>query len=214
MTNWQMIKEEYLAGGTSYGRLAEKHGVSRRNLARVGSMEGWVAQRRAQQAKCPAGGPAADTAPETMEPYTAPEAMEPYTTQAMAPGMAQTMAPGMAQTMEPYSTQAMDANTTQAMEPGAAPGSGNLRLYVVADKLLGKIEQMVDTADPELLNPTQLRALAAVMKDLKQIQGIQSPLDLQEQMMRIEKLRRQTEQEEENDTIEVVFDAGQEEWNG
>ena len=173
MTNWQMIKEEYLAGGTSYGRLAEKHGVSRRNLARVGSMEGWVAQRRAQQATCPAGRMTADTAPETMEP-------------------------GMA----------------QAMEPGAAPGSGNLRLYVVADKLLGKIEQLVDTADPELLNPTQLRALAAVMKDLKQIQGIQSPLDLQEQMMRIEKLRRQTEQEEENDTIEVVFDAGQEEWNG
>ena len=181
MTNWQMIKEEYLAGGTSYGRLAEKHGVSRRNLARVGSMEGWVAQRRAQQAKCPAGRMTADTAPETMAPYT---------------------------------TQAMDANTTQAMESGAAPGSGNLRLYVVADKLLGKIEQLVDTADPELLNPTQLRALAAVMKDLKQIQGIQSPLDLQEQMMRIEKLRRQTEQEEENDTIEVVFDAGQEEWNG
>ena len=181
MTNWQMIKEEYIAGGTSYGRLAEKHGVSRKNLARVGSMEGWVAQRRAQQAKCPAGRMTADTAPETMAPYT---------------------------------TQAMDANTTQPMEPGAAPGSGNLRLYVVADKLLGKIEQLVDTADPELLNPTQLRALAAVMKDLKQIQGIQSPLDLQEQMMRIEKLRRQTEQEEENDTIEVVFDAGQEEWNG
>lgn len=198
MTNWQMIKEEYLAGGTSYGRLAEKHGVSRRNLARVGSMEGWVAQRRAQQAKCPAGRMAADTAPETMEPYT---------TQAMDANTTQTMEPGMAQPMEP-------CTVPQAMEPGAAPGSGNLRLYVVADKLLGKIEQLVDTADPELLNPTQLRALAAVMKDLKQIQGIQSPLDLQEQMMRIEKLRRQTEQEEENDTIEVVFDAGQEEWNG
>ena len=190
MTNWQMIKEEYIAGGTSYGRLAEKHGVSRRNLARVGSMEGWVAQRRAQQATCPAGRMTADTAP---------EAMAPDTTQAMEPGMAQPMEP---------------CTVPQAMEPGAAPGSGNLRLYVVADKLLGKIEQLVDTADPELLNPTQLRALAAVMKDLKQIQGIQSPLDLQEQMMRIEKLRRQTEQEEENDTIEVVFDAGQEEWNG
>ena len=197
MTNWQMIKEEYIAGGTSYGRLAEKHGVSRKNLARVGSMEGWVAQRRAQQAKCPAGRMTADTAPEAMDANTT-QAMDANTTQPMAPGMAQPMEPGMA----------------QAMEPGAAPGSGNLRLYVVADKLLGKIEQLVDTADPELLNPTQLRALAAVMKDLKQIQGIQSPLDLQEQMMRIEKLRRQTEQEEENDTIEVVFDAGQEEWNG
>lgn len=169
MTNWQAIKEEYLAGGTSYGRLAEKHGVSRKNLARVGSMEGWVALRRAQQAKCRA---AADTAP-------------------MQPGMAQ-----------------------EAMQPGTAREDGNLRLYVVADKLLGKIEEMVDTADPELLNPTQLRALAAVMKDLKQIQGIQSPLDLQEQLMRIEKLRRQTEQEEQDETIEVVFDAGQEEWNG
>lgn len=178
MTNWQAIKEEYLAGGTSYGRLAEKHGVSRKNLARVGSMEGWVALRRAQQAKCRA---AADTAP-------------------MQPGMAQeAMQPGMAQ---------------EAMQAAAAREDGNLRLYVVADKLLGKIEEMVDTADPELLNPTQLRALAAVMKDLKQIQGIQSPLDLQEQLMRIEKLRRQTEQEEQDETIEVVFDAGQEEWNG
>lgn len=199
MTNWQAIKEEYLAGGTSYGRLAEKHGVSRKNLARVGSMEGWVALRRAQQAKCRA---AADTA--SMEPNTT-QTTEANTTQEIAPGVAQ-------EVMQPYTntTQPMEADTAQIMQPGG----GNLRLYVVADKLLGKIEEMVDTADPELLNPTQLRALAAVMKDLKQIQGIQSPLDLQEQLMRIEKLRRQTEQEEQEETIEVVFDAGQEEWNG
>lgn len=160
MTNWQAIKEEYLAGGTSYCKLAGKHGVSQRNLEKMGSMEGWVALRKKRQEE---------------------------TCAARSRGQEE--------------KQGKQEDRTE-------------RLYLVADKLLGKIEEMVDAADPELMNPTQLRALSAVIKDLKQIQSIQSPLDIQEQMMRIEKLRRQTEQEEQEEAIEVVFDAGQEEWNG
>ena len=165
MTDWQTIREEYIAGGTSYCKLAAKYGVSQRNLEKVGSREDWVALRKAHLAEKGAARNA-ERAPKRSE----------------------------------ENTSALEARTE--------------RLHMVADKLLGKIEEMVDAADPELMNPTQLRALSAVIKDLKQIQGIQSPLDIQEQLMRIEKLRRQAEQEDQEEAIEVVFAAGQEEWNG
>ena len=42
---WEKIRIEYLTKGTSYRKLAEKHGVSLRRLADVAKKEEWVKQR-------------------------------------------------------------------------------------------------------------------------------------------------------------------------
>lgn len=66
------------------------------------------------------------------------------------------------------------------------------RIHSVADKLLRKIEAMVDS--DELISEKGIRSLTAAVKDLKEIQGIKSELDKQEQQARIDNLRRQASQ--------------------
>ena len=88
------------------------------------------------------------------------------------------------------------------------------KLQSVADKLLLKIEAIVDTVEPEKLPAKSIRALTASVKDLMEIQGVKSDLDKQEQEARIANLRKLADKE--NDTtneLEVVFLAGEEAWN-
>lgn len=44
--DWKRIKAEYIAGGTSYRKLAEKYGVSPTTLTKVAGREGWVEARQ------------------------------------------------------------------------------------------------------------------------------------------------------------------------
>ena len=86
------------------------------------------------------------------------------------------------------------------------------KIHSVADKLLKKIEAMVDSEEP--MDTKGIRALTAAVKDLKEIQCVRSELDKQEQEARIANLRRNADKdEEESSMIEVVFAAGPEEWN-
>lgn len=45
MTDWEAIKQAYIAGSVTYRELARRHGVSYADLARRGKEENWVAQR-------------------------------------------------------------------------------------------------------------------------------------------------------------------------
>ena len=49
--DWKRIKAEYIAGGTSYRKLAEKYGVSFVTLSKVAKREGWCELRRQQEDK-------------------------------------------------------------------------------------------------------------------------------------------------------------------
>lgn len=51
---WQEIKAEYLAGGTSYRKLAEKYGVPRTTLERKAKDEKWTNLRRQAEGKAEA----------------------------------------------------------------------------------------------------------------------------------------------------------------
>ena len=44
--DWKRIKAEYIAGGTSYRKLAEKYNVSPTTLTKVAGREGWVEARQ------------------------------------------------------------------------------------------------------------------------------------------------------------------------
>ena len=86
------------------------------------------------------------------------------------------------------------------------------RIYSVADKLLNKIEKIVE--DGDLLDSKGIRALTAAVKDLKEIQGVRSNLDIQEQEARIDNLRKQAEKDDDTiNELEIVFEAGEEAWN-
>ena len=50
-TKWKKIKAEYIRGGTSYRKLAEKHGVSFSTLRKVASKEKWTDLRNKAETK-------------------------------------------------------------------------------------------------------------------------------------------------------------------
>ena len=87
------------------------------------------------------------------------------------------------------------------------------KIHSVADKLLAKIEAMVEAEEP--LGTKGIRALTAAVKDLKEIQSVRSELDRQEQEARIANLRKQVDKDEDKtEEIEVVFVGGEEAWHG
>lgn len=112
--------------------------------------------------------------------------------------------------------QYLDDTLTKTVDAiGAQQVDRATRILTVADKLLNRIEAMVEDGEPTDMSPKSIRALTAAVRDLKEIQGIKSPLDEQEQEARIANLRKQAEKDESDgaDVIEVVFAAGPEEWN-
>ena len=77
------------------------------------------------------------------------------------------------------------------------------KMQTVADKLLLKIESLVDR--PGMM-PKDVRSLVAAVKDLKEIQGVKSDLDEKEQRARIANLEKQADKTEDNkEPIKVII---------
>ena len=86
------------------------------------------------------------------------------------------------------------------------------KIHSVADKLLNKIEAMVDSEKP--LDTKGIRALTAAVKDLKEIQSIKSDLDEKEQRARIANLQKQADKTEDNkEPIKVIIGSDLEEYS-
>ena len=75
------------------------------------------------------------------------------------------------------------------------------RLRTVADKLLDKIEMLVENLEADT---SAYRQIAATLKDIKDIQMIKSDGDLREQEARIAKLQKDAEGDGARDTTVVV----------
>lgn len=87
------------------------------------------------------------------------------------------------------------------------------KIFGVADKLLLKIERMADS--DKALNGKDIRALTAAVKDLKEIHGVKTALEREEQQARIDALRRQADKENTGkEPITVVMGEELEEYCG
>ena len=94
------------------------------------------------------------------------------------------------------------AKTVAAVE--SAQANRAKKMQSVADKLLMKIEALVDGERP--LDTKAIRSLTAAVKDLKEIQSIKSALDEQEQKARIANLEKQADRTEDNkEPIQVII---------
>lgn len=81
------------------------------------------------------------------------------------------------------------------------------RAFRVASTILDKIEAIVaniDEQSPEALR--EIKSATSAIKDLKEIGLFRAELDRQEQMARINKLRKDAEEEQTDTTITVVFE--------
>lgn len=145
--DWQTIKAEYIAGGTSYRKLCEKYGVALTTLQRTAKREGWTALRQ----------------------------------------------------------QAADkADAKMADEIGKRAAERSVKIIDVADKLLEKISETIDKMDT--IDSQSLKHFTSALKDIKDIKGFKSDLDLREQEARIAKLQREAEADSEGaEEIKVVI---------
>lgn len=84
------------------------------------------------------------------------------------------------------------------------------RIRTVADKLLDKLEILVDTLEGDT---SSYRQIAATLKDIKEIQMIKSNADLREQEARIKNLEKQAEKDDESKDIVVKIVAEAEEYS-
>ena len=79
------------------------------------------------------------------------------------------------------------------------------RLQTVADKLLTKVERLLEADEELLADPSTMRDISRVLKDLKDIQMIKSDADMREQEARIDKLRKEAMVERENNEVKVTI---------
>lgn len=78
------------------------------------------------------------------------------------------------------------------------------KAFCIANKLLDKVAESVELLDAE--DRAGIRQLTACIKDLKEIGVFRSELDKAEQMARINKLRKDAEEEQTDTTITVKFE--------
>lgn len=86
------------------------------------------------------------------------------------------------------------------------------KVQSIADLLLEKISDGVK--DGILIVDAQsIRQITASIKDLRDIKGMKSELDMQEQMARIDKLRKEAQAEQESSAIQVIISGELEEYS-
>lgn len=155
MPDWKAIKAEYIRGGTSYRKLAEKHGVSFNTLKTVAIREKWTDLRQ--------------------------------------------------QTSNTATTKLVD-------RIGGQQASQSAKIIDVADKLLDKLNQAIDRIGE--LNTRSLKDITSALKDLKDIKGYKSAIDLKEQEARIAKLEKEAQAESKQDNeIKVTIDSDLDEYS-
>ena len=152
--DWKKIKAEYIAGGTSYRKLAEKYKVKLSALRSVAEREKWVELK--------------------------------------------------AQAQHKTDTKIVDTVSGENAKKA-------VKIDKVADKLLNKISTLIDK-----VNDTQgIKHLTSALNDIKEVKGFKTDADMREQEARIAKLQKEAEKEDDTvNEIEIVFNAGPEEWNG
>jgi hypothetical protein len=86
-------------------------------------------------------------------------------------------------------------------------------IHETAGKLLSKIGSMVEYIDPKKTSAKEAKALAGALKDIKELCGVKSDLDMKEQEARIANLRRQAQGDDSDvDEIEINILGGDSSW--
>ena len=156
MVDWTKIKAEYIAGGTSYRKLAEKYEVKLSALRSVAEREKWVELKTQTQHK---------------------------------------------------------TNTKIVNDVSKQNAKIDTKFFSLVDKIMQKAEETIENTPVWSVNG--IKEMATALKYLKECKGVKSDADMREQEARIRSLEKQAEKEDDTvNEIEIVFNAGPEEWNG
>ena len=181
--DWTEIEKDYQENGLSLKELAVKYDVSISTLKKAAMRQGWGKGRVAPKRR--------QTADRVKAALTEVEEMEPNGTDEMEP-----------EQMEPNGTKVVplwpDDQTVLPAESGAE------RFQRIVDEMLDRVEDAICRVDTS--NAGAVKLLTAALKDLRSLKGLdKSPLDLEEQKARIEKLRSETRIVEDTGEYGVIL---------
>ena len=194
--DWNQIREEYITDETtSYRKLAAKYGVGLTAITKHAKDEDWIGQRKQLKDK------------------TITKSIETISDQ-RADKLSRVL--DITDKLLDKLERAVDELDVQLS-----------RTVVKTKEIEYNHEARPDKPTKETITETEtitdvhtivdrggLKAISSALRDIKEIQMLKSELDRQEQQARIDNLRRQADKEDDTATeIEVVFMAGEEEWN-
>ena len=192
--DWLKIKTEYITTDISYRGLAEKYGVSKSQIYKVGGEEGWVELREQHRSKVVA------KSVKKIEEKKAKQA-------AKVGDLADKLLIKLEQAIEELD-QTMVTHKTKTREikyeDGSAPGKPTRETIREEEELLA-VESVIDRGG--------LRLLTAALKELQAIKGEITDLERREKEARIDALRRSsmTADGEDDDTGVILLAPRREE---
>lgn len=193
-------KAEYIAGDTSYRKLAEKYGVTLSALRGVAQQEEWVKLRARARHK-------ANT--EIVKSVGKTKAKKTLKRLDRIFGLTDRLLDKLEQAIGELDVQLcknVEKIKTIEYQNDQRPDKPTKETIREEEKIL-EVKTIIDRGG--------IKAIASALRDIKEIQMLRSDLDEQEQEARIEKLRRDAMRDDDDaGEIEVIFDAGPGEWNG
>ena len=193
-------KAEYIAGDTSYRKLAEKYNVTLSVLRSVAQHEGWVKLR--EQARHKANTEIVKSVGKTKAKKTMKRLDRIF-------GLTDLLLDKLEQAIDELDVQlCKNVEKVKTIEYQNDQRPDKPTKETVQEK-----EQILEVKT--IIDKSGIKAIASALRDIKEIQMLRSDLDEQEQKARIDKLRREAMRDADNTgEIEVIFDAGPGGWNG
>ena len=190
--DWKRIKAEYIAGGTSYRKLAEKYGVSFSTLRKVAAKEQWTELRNRAGAK-------RDT--KIIDSVSEKEAQKAIDKLARVSDLTDMLLDKLEQAIAELDIQLYkDVKKTKVIEyNNELRPDKPTKETIYEEEKVSEVKTIVDRSG--------LKAIASSLKDIKEIQMLKSDLDRQEQEARIAKLRKEAQEEEKDNSVNIVIDA-------
>lgn len=174
IANWKKIKAEYIKGGISYRKLAERHGVSFSTLRKVAAKEQWTDLRN----KC---GARADT--KIIEKLSDKSADK----LSRVMDLTDKLLDKLEQAIEELDIQLYkDVVKTKEIEY-----NHDLRPDKPTKETIHEEEKVIEVKS--IVDRSGLKAIASSLRDIKEIQMLKTELDKQEQEARIAKLQREAQ---------------------
>jgi transposase-like protein len=192
--DWKKIKAEYIAGGTSYRKLAEKYGVSFSTLRKVAAKENWTDLRN----KC---GTKSDT--KIIEKLSDKSADK----MSRVLDITDKLLDKLEQAIEELDIQLYKS----VVKTKEIEYNHDLRPDKPTKEIIHEEEKVIEVKS--IVDRSGLKAIASSLRDIKEIQMLKTELDKQEQEARIAKLQKDAQEEAQDKSITIVFGSETEDYS-
>ena len=192
--DWKKIKAEYIAGGTSYRKLAEKYGVSFSTLRKVAAKENWTDLRN----KC-----------STKRDTKIIEKLSDKSADKLSRVLDITdkLLDKLEQAISELDIQLYKS----VIKTKEIEYNHDLRPDKPTKEIIHEEEKVIEVKS--IVDRSGLKAIASSLRDIKEIQMLKTELDKQEQEARIAKLQKDAQEEAQDKSITIVFGSDAEDYS-